>query len=203
MAALAALLFLGLSAAQACDRASVSGANRMVDPGDRIDAALLDAAIRVEVNYHRCKAGLAPLKAATGLRRVAETHAKWMAKKGQVTHKSTVAGQATLRARLSTSGVKFKTGAENVGMVHRFQIDGGSFRITDASACAFATNAGKPIPAHSYGSLARLAVSLWMASPGHRANILNRNVKLIGSAAGFDASAPWCGQFYLSQNFAG
>lgn len=45
------------------------------------------------------------------------------------------------------------------------------------------TRSGKPLPSHGYGSLARAAVSNWMNSPGHRANILHRQMKFPGSAA--------------------
>ena len=109
----------------------------------------------------------------------------------------------TRSSPLKSSGVRFRAGSENIGLVHRFQIDGQRFRIRDASTCAFATGSGTPIGTHSYASLARHAVNLWMASSGHRRNILDRKVTMVGSAAAVDTSAPYCGQVYLSQNFAG
>ncbi len=206
-AAAALAAFVVLSAAgssSACSRASVAGAEAMVQPGSGINVALVDAAILSELNYQRCKAGRGALSANAGLRDVAATHAKWMARTATVSHKSGVAGQSTLKARMSSSGVKFHAGSENIGMVHRYKIDGGAmFRIRDAGSCSFATSAGQPIGAHSYGSLARQMVDLWMASSGHRKNILDPKVSMVGSAAAFNANAPHCGQFYLSQNFAG
>ena len=82
-------------------------------------------------------------------------------------------------------------------------IDGSSFRIHDAAACGFATASGQPIPPHSYNSLARTMVGLWMKSSGHRRNILDPKVSMVATAVGFAAGAPYCGQFYLSQDFAG
>ncbi|MCX7889670.1 MAG: CAP domain-containing protein [Rhodobacteraceae bacterium] len=202
IAALAAVVIsLSGGLAQACGRPMPAGADALIQPGKAINAALLDAAVLSEVNYYRCRSGLSRLAPSASLRRVAETHAKWMARTMNVSHRSTVGGQSTLRARLSTSGVKFKTGAENIGMVHRFRIDGMSFRIN--GQCSFSTYGGQPIPAHTYASLARTMVEYWYNSPGHRANMMNRSVKVMGSGAALNTSAPYCGQFYMSQNFAG
>lgn len=196
--AMAALIMLAAPAA-ACSRASVSGSGAMIKSD--INQRLVDAAILSELNYHRCQAGLQRLKSSSGLRNVAATHAKWMARTRTVSHDSRVAGQRTLKSRLSTSGVRFRAGGENIGMVHRFQIDGARFRIH--GACKFSRSSGQPIGVHSYASLARHMVNLWMASPGHRRNILDRKVSLVGSAAGFNGSAPNCGQFFVAQDFAG
>lgn len=190
-------------AAAACGRALPAGADAVVTPGTRIDNGRIDAAIRVEVNYHRCKAGLSALAPADGLRRVAGTHAGWMAKTGELTHRSGVAGQATTLARLRASGLRIHAGSENIGYLARYQIDGTRFRIRDASACAFASRGDQPIPPHSYATLARMIVTLWMQSPAHRRNILDPKVSRVGSAIGFAAAAPHCGRYYVSQSFAG
>lgn len=200
--AAAVLLTAAASAADACSRPSVPGSDVRLDAGS-LNVALADKTILAELNYHRCKAGLSALAASANLRHVAETHAKWMARTSKVSHQSSVSGQSSLRARLSSSGVKFHAGSENIAMVHRFRIDGTRFRVQDSSACSFATNGGQPIASHSYASLARHAVNLWMASSGHRRNILDRQVTMVGSAAALNPGAPYCGQVFLSQNFAG
>jgi uncharacterized protein YkwD len=197
----ALVVMIAAGAADACSRAAVAGADAAV--GGTLNVALLDKAILAELNLQRCKAGLSALRASADLRHVAEVHARWMARTNKVSHQSTVAGQSTLKARLSSSGLKVKAGSENLAMVHRYAIDGMSFRIRDASNCSFATAAGKTIPMHSYASLAQHAVALWMASSGHRRNILDRKVTMVGSAAALNAGAPNCGQIFLSQNFAG
>lgn len=189
--------------AQACSVARVAGANDLVQPGKALNQRLIDAAIRAEVNFHRCRSGLKSLSASKNLSQIAKTHANWMARSQTLSHKSRVSGQGTLKARLSTSGVRFRAGSENIGMVHRFRIDGQRFQIRNASACQFSTNSGQPIPPHSYQTLARHIVTLWMKSPGHRKNILDRRVSMVGSGLAFTSKAPHCGQFYLSQNFAG
>jgi uncharacterized protein YkwD len=203
-AAIAAIVVMSAaSAASACSRVALGGTGAVINPGKGINAALIDAAILSELNYHRCEAGRSALEPNSGLRGIAATHADWMADTGTVSHDSRVAGQSTLRARMSTSGVKFRSGSENIGMVHRYQVEGAPFKIRNASACQFTRSGGKAIAAHSYGSLAREMVDLWMASSHHRHNILDPKVSMVGSAVAFNGSMPHCGQYFLSQNFAG
>jgi uncharacterized protein YkwD len=205
---IAAMAMLALvataTAGEACSRSIPAKAERTLVPSERIDQDLLDAAVRAEVNFHRCRAGLPALsEAGNGLARMAKTHSTWMASTGTLSHRNTIPGKASLSQRVKASGEKFRTGAENIGMVHRYQIDNLRFRIIDSKSCEFATYDGQRLPPHSYASLARHAVNLWMNSPGHRKNILNRQVNRISTAVAFDPKAPYCGQFWLTQNFIG
>jgi len=199
-----AVLLTAPTLAQACSRSVSKSAAETIVPTGRINQDLLDKAIRAEVNYHRCRAGLPKVgDAGNGLATQAKKHSQWMAKTQQLTHKSTVAGSATLKQRVKKAGVKFRTGSENIGMVHRYQIDNRRFKILSSSSCQFATYEGKALPAHSYASLARHSVDLWMNSPGHRKNILDRRVKKVSTAVAFDPKAKYCGRFWLTQNFIG
>lgn len=189
--------------AAACTRASVAGAQASIHAEGRIDQGLVDAAIRAEINYQRCRAGLPPVAEAGGLRKVAGQHAKWMARARSLSHNSKTPGQTTATARLKASGLRFRAGSENIGQIARFQIDGRSFRIADAGTCGFLGSNGQAIPPHSYASLARTIVGLWMESSAHRRNILDRKVSRVGSGVGFDGKAPYCGNYYVSQSFAG
>jgi len=192
------------TASEACSRSVSAKAAKTVVPQTRINQSLLDDAIRAEVNFHRCRAGLPRLsEASRSLSSVAEKHSKWMARTQQLTHKSTVAGASTLQQRVKSAGVRFRTGSENIGMVHRYQIDNRRFKIVDSNTCQFRTNDGQPLPAHSYASLARHVVSLWMNSPAHRKNILDNRVRKMTTAVAFDPNAQYCGQFWLTQNFIG
>ncbi len=201
-AAIAAVLLLCVtSAAAACTRTEVSGANARIEPSQGINAALVDAAILSEMNYQRCRIGASPLTRNAGLRATAAKYSSWMAKTMTVSHRSSAPGQSTLRARMSTSGVSFSVGAENLAMVHRFRVEGVSVRKT--GGCNFVRSNGKAVGAHSYATLARYVVDLWMASPSHRRNVVARDVSMVGSAASFNGNAPYCGQFYIAQNYAG
>lgn len=205
-----ALFSIGLAfaltagAADACSRKVSSKAASTVVPEARINQKLLDQAIRTEVNFHRCRAGLKQVKdAGRGLAGMAQTHSQWMAKTQKLTHKNTIKGKTSLTQRVKGSGVKFRTGSENIGMVHRYQIDNRRFKIVSSDQCKFTTYEGVPLPAHSYASLARHIVDLWMASPGHRKNILSRDVNRTTSGVAFTGATQYCGQYWFTQNFVG
>lgn len=197
-------LVLSGTVAEACSRKMPAKAETTLVPTKRINQSLLDAAIRAEVNYHRCRAGRSRLAdGGSNLVKVAQGHSKWMAKTQILSHKSTVPGRASLSQRVKATGVRFRTGSENIGFVHRYQIDNKRFRILNSSACQFASYDGQSLDAHSYATLARHAVNLWMNSPGHRKNILDKRVKAVSTAVAFDPKAQYCGRFWLTQNFIG
>lgn len=202
--AAAALFSVAPNAAEACNRTVSKQAAQTVVPTGRINQGLLDDVVRAEVNFHRCRAGLSALRdAGNGLDKQAAKHSQWMAKTQQLSHRSTVAGLATLKQRVQASGVRYRTGSENIGMVHRYQIDNRRFKILNSGQCKFATQEGEALPAHSYASLARHIVNLWMESPGHRKNILDRRVTRVSTAVAFDPNAKYCGRYWLTQNFIG
>ncbi len=199
-----ALVFTSAQAAEACSRNVSSEAARTVVPSKNINQSLLSQAIRTEVNFHRCRAGLQGVSLASGqLRKQATRHSGWMAKSQQLTHRSNVSGSATLKQRFQNAGVTYRAGSENIGMVHRYRIDNRRFNIVDSSACKFAAKDGTPLPAHSYASLARHIVNLWMDSPGHRKNILDRKVNRMTTGVAFDPKSKYCGRFWVTQNFVG
>ncbi|MEM6539388.1 MAG: CAP domain-containing protein [Pseudomonadota bacterium] len=200
----AALLLTLPVAAEACTRIVSKAAAQTVVPASRINQKMLNEAVRAEVNFHRCRAGLSGLSnAGAPLAKEARGHSRWMAQSQQLTHRSTVPGRSSLRQRIKASGVQFRVGLENIGMVHRYQIDNRRFKIVDSNQCKFTTYQGQSLPAHSYASLARHIVDLWMNSPGHRRNILDRQAKRVSTAVAFDPNAQYCGRFWLTQNFIG
>ncbi len=199
----AVLLWTLPSAADACTRKVSKTAAQTIVPATRINQKLLGDAVRAEVNYHRCRAGLSAVSnAGSPLAKEARGHSNWMAKSQQLTHRSTVPGRASLKQRIKASGLSFRTGSENIGMVHRYQVDNRRFRVVSASQCKFEAN-GKTLPPHSYATLSRHIVDLWMNSPGHRKNILDRKAKKVSTAVAFDPNAQFCGRYWLTQNFIG
>lgn len=199
----AALMLTLPVTAEACTRTVTKVAAQTIVPATRINQKLLNDAVRAEVNYHRCRAGLpAVTSAGAPLAKEARNHSRWMAKVQQLTHRSTVPGRASLKQRIKATGLPFRTGSENIGMVHRYQIDNRRFKIVSASQCKFQAN-GQTLPPHSYASLSRHIVDLWMNSPGHRKNILDRKAKKVSTAVAFDPKAQYCGRYWLTQNFIG
>ena len=49
--------------------------------------------------------------------------------------------------------------------------------------------------------LAQVTVAAWMASPGHRRNILNGSYRQVGTGMAIDPGGRACGNIYLTQNF--
>ncbi|QDC08069.1 CAP domain-containing protein [Oceanicola sp. D3] len=189
--------------ASGCIRGDVAGAENPINPA-RLDQPLLDAVIAVEVNYQRCQKGLPRLAGAAPLRDTAFGHANWMASKSTLSHKSTRPGRATVKARILASGLKVRRGSENIARVALYKVEGQrGYKISNAAQCKFTTPDGTPIGRHSYGSLARYTVALWMDSPDHRVNILARKYKMAASAIALDPRGKACGSLYIAQNFAG
>lgn len=191
-------------AAQTCSRAGLPSAAAGVVPTRNPDQALFSRAVLVEINYERCRAGLSPLQLASGLTDVAGNHAVWMARRSSLSHRSTVRGETSVQERVLASGLNARRGSENIGNLPRYQF--GTSRkifVKSMSRCDFTTTSGRKISPHSYASLASEIVGMWMESSKHRRNVLDQSVSAVGTAVGFDTKASYCGQFYLSQNFAG
>lgn len=199
-----ALALLVAGNASACTLAMPPAAATTAVPAGRLDSALLDSAIRAEVNLARCRAGRTALGGAgAALVRAAEAHSRWMVSARDLSHRSTVSGRSTPVERIRAAGVRIRAGSENIGYVLRYQIDGAPFRILDAASCSFATYSGQPLPVHSYATLARQVVTAWMNSPGHRRNILDRKVSKVATGAVYDRHGPYCGRIWFTQNFVG
>lgn len=190
--------------AGACVRDVPEKAHKVIEPAQRINQDLFDMAVRAEVNFHRCRAGLPKLQdAGDALAREARTHSTWMARQQTLSHTNSIPGKRSLSDRVQASGVRFRIGSENVGMVQRYQLGNQRFRIVDSATCTFAATNGQRLPPHSYASLARHAVTLWMNSPNHRVNILDRRATRLATAIAFDPKSQFCGSFYVTQNFVG
>lgn len=200
----AELAFSATAGASGCTLSVPANAARHAVPTDRINTALLDAAVRAEVNLARCRSGLRPLRAAgPALARNAEAHSRWMVSARNLTHRSNVSGRGSPVERVRAAGIRPRLGSENIGHVSRYQIDGVSFRILDAASCSFASQSGQPLPPHTYASLARQIVGAWMSSASHRRNILDPRIDRVATGAAFDARGPYCGRIWVTQNFVG
>ncbi|MGR3661610.1 MAG: CAP domain-containing protein [Paracoccaceae bacterium] len=172
-------------------------------PVGAIDQVLFSIAVLGQVNFYRCQEGVQLIASDNGLIDVATIHAMWMAAESRLSHNSTVVGQSDVTARVISAIVTPSTGSENIGYVHRYRIDEGEIFFIGATSCSFETRYGRQIEKHSYASLALRIVDLWMASPGHRVNVLDNRMRLTGSAVALDPSATHCGVYYMSQEFAG
>jgi uncharacterized protein YkwD len=167
------------------------------------DVALFDEAAAHFANAARRAHGRPPLSRDHRLLAAATGHAQNMAALRTHSHRLPVKGSARLVQRMDRNGVRYRTAAENIGMEKVLRLLGRPIAVR-ADGCAFTyADTGGPVPVHSYATLAESAVARWMASPKHRASLLSRDLRRIGSAAAIDPAGPACGDVYLVQNFAG
>ncbi|MGR3291902.1 MAG: CAP domain-containing protein, partial [Paracoccaceae bacterium] len=176
-----------LTQAKTCIRSGLPASAGNVVPTKDANQALFNSAVLVEVNFQRCRAGIQPLQIASGLITVAGNHASWMAKRGALSHKSTVSGQRSVQERVLASGMNVRRGSENIGNLPRYQFSGSrKIFVNNMSKCDFTTTSGRKIAPHSYSSLATEIVEMWMGSSGHRKNVLDSKVHSVGTALEFD-----------------
>jgi len=174
-----------------------------VAPRD-LDTALLDRAILFHTNRARCDAGLNPLMPDPALRTVATGHSADMVRLGFFGHTSPVAGKATVSDRLNRRGVRFRGAAENLATSKRLAIlSGQPVYPIPGQRCGFSmTPTGPALPVRSYDGLARNLVDRWIASPGHRRNLMNPGYTRHGASGVIDPGARLCESINATQLFA-
>ncbi len=198
--ALAAALLAGAAAASDGGEPGARFARPIT--GGALDAALFDAAVTHYANAARRAHGRPALARDDGLLRAAAGHAQNMAELRTHSHRLPVAGAGRLAQRMDRNGVRYRTAAENIGMEKVLRLLGRPI-AGKARGCAFTyADTGAPVPVHTYASLAESAVARWMASPKHRASLLSKAFRRMGSGVAIDPAGPACGDVYLVQNFA-
>lgn len=165
-------------------------------------------AIFEESNRQRVAAGaprLAPLAAA---QTAAQWQAQFMADVGAISHINTNdRTRRTLEDRIRAVGLTYQFIGENVAM--NFAIDYEARRPMyprrgpNGEVQFSYSGDGPPLRPHTYASLARTVVNQWMASPGHRQNLLSPKAKCLGCAAvpGRQDKSGGLGNIYCSQVF--
>lgn len=131
------------------------------DLADRFTPDEFAAALLAETNRVRAAHGRKPLQAHPALLAAADDQARTLALSGRCEHYSPVAGQHTALERAQWHGLEHGRVGENVLAMSLREPDGA------APSCA---------------SVAAEAVSQWMNSAGHRANLLNRDFTHFGGA---------------------
>ncbi len=185
-----------------CQGSLPAGANSAVNAGNP-NMALFSAAVRYYTNVERCRRGLAPLAGDANLLRAAMAHSNNMARSNNMSHTLNIAGQRTMVDRMRSFGVSYRTAAENIAQEFLLLMNGRPF-IPSSNSCQLVyADTRQPIPQHSYNSLAQSVVARWMASSGHRNNILNSRMTRMEASANFVRTRDTCGLFFITQNFAG
>ncbi len=197
------IAFLALMAAGPALACQAPSGSDVLIPRDRINQAMLSRAILDEVNYVRCQHGRRDLTLAQdNLTNVALGHSTWMASAGTMSHVGGRATGRTLTDRVRRAGLSPATYAENLAFLPRYRFGGKPFRVADRASCQFMSVDGHRIGQHSYQSLAREVVKMWMKSPGHRRNLLDPSQRRMSAAASLSGEG-YCGRFYVTQIFTG
>jgi uncharacterized protein YkwD len=173
---------------------------------DNIDLALLDAAVFHETNRHRVENDLPPLGFEPVLREAAAVQVRGMIRMQEVSHKHPDADKKTLSDRFELLEIDTDILAENVAMVFGIRYESGTdfYKRRKAGGLVFSEKPdGPPIPPHTYASFSEALLVDWMASPGHRRNILRKSLRTLGTSSLHDKSALGMDTFYSAQEFAG
>ncbi|MEO0468816.1 MAG: CAP domain-containing protein [Bacteroidota bacterium] len=169
------------------------------------DYELLGAAIFYMTNQARAKKGLAPLRFDPRLRDAALLHSGQMAHDHFVDHyhpRSKKYRSPADRAKL----VGADLAAENVAssFLYRYRSNTHYYPRTVSGKRQFYTSSGQLIVRHTYLGFAERIVRNWLESPGHRRNILHRDLKRLGCAVRYGEGEVASGQMplaYSTQNF--
>ena len=204
--AICALGLLWTTAASAsqgsCSSQLSRTANSRTVSADALDQSLFNDAVLHYVNVERCIRGLSPLRSDGSLIRATRQHSAHMASNAYISHNSKQTGYSGLKDRLSRARVRYNVAGENIAKSFVFAFDRRSVS-GDASSCKFRFSSnGRNVPRHTYDSLAKNLVLLWMESPTHRSNILHNSFHRAGATIGIESDPKFCGTSYVAQNFA-
>lgn len=134
------------------------------------------AAVVASINHTRVSRGIPALWWGIRVTASAHGHNQWMAYDNTLSHQ--LPGEAPLGTRISAQGVAWTWVGENVGMAYSSQ--------PTASALTAA-------------ALSLETMMMTEVETGHRANILSRNVFLVGVDVVYDTVSHWV---WLTEDFA-
>jgi uncharacterized protein YkwD len=151
---------------------------------DAVDEPLLAAAIFAETNARRADASAPPLRFHPTLGAMARRHADRMVEHDFYSHGDPLdPGLARPDLRARRVGIENPHIGENIHDHRAIEAEGPVYPLGKGRFSA--TPDGPPLPAYTYRALARQIVDEWMASRGHRANILRRDARQVGVGVRF------------------
>lgn len=179
-------------------------AQEEIDP-EKIDNALLSAAIFHETNARRKTKRLKPLAYKSEVREAAAMQARILAERGVVAHHNPGrSGRETPYDRLRSVGLNPAFAAENVAMVQARDYQPGKpfyTRREEGRLVYSYQPGGKPLAMLTYAAFAAKLLDSWMDSPHHRKNILAPEPEYLGAAASRAAREGSMDAWYAAQVF--
>ncbi len=150
------------------------------------DYELLDAALFHATNEVRATHGLPSFRYDPVLFEAASYHATTMISRNFYDHQNkTGAAYRTPDQRIRTFGGDYHATAENIAQFPTIDMPRQYCprQQSDRTYRYFDCRTGKAFRPFTYAAFARMSVQKWMASPGHRANILNDDLTFLACAA--------------------
>lgn len=180
-------------------------ANRRINP-ESIDYALLNAAVFYATNVQRVSHARQPFTFDEALEKAASGYSFDMREYDFFSHSSRVKGKETMKKRLALVGISETVIGENIAKTFLIALGSGEPYYTSGplnDVYHYAKD-DKVIPYMTYWDFGRDVVGVWMRSPGHKANILERRYKRMGCGVamrkGKTGEVPMA---YSTQNFSG
>jgi uncharacterized protein YkwD len=148
-----------------------------------LDHALLSAAVFHETNRVRTRLGLKPFLPLEALDTAAGTQATIGVLLRPMSHTNPFPLIATPLDRVKQAGLTPRQVAENLALLTVFDAPPGTgfYHLKDDTRLRDART-GEVLLAHTYRSIAAAVVAAWMASPGHRENIVDPALLHLGCA---------------------
>jgi len=171
----------------------------------RMDQTLLAAALFHEANVRRQQAGKSPLRHDARLDRAALLHAASMVRDQFFDHINP--GRADLRTpkdRVLSVGFKPMFISENIATHFDIRYQSGTtvYMVPREKGGGFSTTPdGPPIAHHTYRSFAVSLMDEWMASKGHRQNILSKYPIQSGAGCAISPTSSGMGKLCCVQLF--
>ena len=164
--------------------AQLRAANYHID-FENVDYPLLEAAIFYETNRARAQHDLRPYKYSIALGAAARSHSRDMVKLKFFSHINPRKGYTHMKDRLKQVGVTGGYRAENIAEAPGIFYEPGKRVYTpDQNDGYFSYEyQGEPIPRRTYLQLGQKLVEIWLNSPDHRANVLNKRYTYLGCGA--------------------
>ncbi len=168
---------------------NTEAAKQVIDV-EKPNYALLNAAVFFATNEARAKKNLPMYQYNESLEKAAAAHSDAMRAERFFSHTNKAdKDNRTPEQRIANQGGDFKATGENILEMPPFKTGAnGEYEVkrNDDGTYAFLQANGKPLKVLSYGDFGRAAVKLWMKSPEHKANILNKQFAFLGCGASIE-----------------
>jgi len=150
-----------------------------------LDRELLARAIFHETNRVRRRLGLRELAPLAAADTAADLQATAGAIQRKASHDHPLPSFATPQDRARRAGIKGRGVSENVALTSLLNLgEATSFGVQkiDGRERYIRLDTGEPLQPHTYAGFAADVVAKWMASPGHRANLVAPAARQLGCA---------------------